>query len=250
MSQTTVGDFYQNLAEWWPLMSAPEEYVEEAVFYQGLLERSGSLPARTLLELGSGGGNNASHLRKRFDMVLVEPSAGMLAVSERLNPGCEHVRGDMRDIRLGRQFDRVFIHDAIVYMTTEQDLRRAIDTAFAHCRPGGGALFAPDYVRETFRPGTESGGHDGGSRALRFLEWVYDPDPDDTSYVAEYAFVLRDGERSWVEHDRHVEGLFPRQTWLAVIQDAGFVKARALPLEHSEVEPGLHEVFVCERPGD
>ena len=31
---------------------------------------------RTLLELGSGGGNNASHLKARFEMVLVEPSRG------------------------------------------------------------------------------------------------------------------------------------------------------------------------------
>src|SRR3712207_7634231 len=41
---------------------------------------------------------------------------------------------------------------SIVYMTTEADLRRAIETAFVHCEPGGAALFAPDHVRENFRP--------------------------------------------------------------------------------------------------
>ncbi len=60
----------------------------------------------------------------------------MLAVSLRLNPECESVEGDMRTVRLGRQFDCVFIHDAIVYMTTGADLRRAIQTAFVHCEPG------------------------------------------------------------------------------------------------------------------
>jgi len=33
-----------------------------------------------------------------------------------------------------------------------------------------------------------------------------------------------------------------------VIAAAGFVNARAVPLEHSEVQPGAHEVFVCEKP--
>ena len=34
-------------------------------------------------------------------------------------------------------FDAVFVHDAVVYMTTEADLALAIKTAFVHCRPGG-----------------------------------------------------------------------------------------------------------------
>src|SRR6185503_21114943 len=114
----------------------------------------------TVLELGRGGGNNASQLKARFEMLLVEPAAGMLALSRVLNPECEHVQGDMRTVRLGRQFDAVFVHDAVAYMTTEADLRMVIETAFVHCRPGGAALFAPDHIRENFRPSTDHGGHD------------------------------------------------------------------------------------------
>ena len=143
---------YTDLASWWPLLSAPDEYAEEAAIYERLLRDAGETPAATLLELGSGGGNNASFLKAHFTMTLVEPSAGMLAVSHALNPECAHVQGDMRDVRLGRLFDRVFVHDAVCYMTTERDLRRAMDTAFVHCRPGGGVLFCPDHVRENFRP--------------------------------------------------------------------------------------------------
>ena len=75
--------------------------------------------ARTLLELGSGGGNNASHLKTRFDCTLTDISPEMLALSRSLNPECEHLEGDMRTLRLGREFDVVFIHDAISYLTTE-----------------------------------------------------------------------------------------------------------------------------------
>lgn len=239
--------FYEELASWWPLMSAPEEYEEEAGFFTALLLDHGEVPAETLLELGSGGGNNASFLKRRFRMTLVEPSAGMLTVSRALNPDCEHVQGDMRTVRLGRQFDRVFVHDAIVYMTSEEDLRAAIETVWLHCRPGGAALLAPDYVKETFRTGTDAGGHDDGDRGLRFLEWITDPDPTDCTCQVDYAFLLREGDRIRLEHDRHVEGVFPRERWLTLLREAGF-EPRVLPLVHSEVEPGAHEVFIAVKP--
>ncbi|MGI9042168.1 MAG: hypothetical protein ACR2HK_13905 [Gemmatimonadales bacterium] len=49
---------YDDLAGWWPLLSPPSEYVEEAADLLPRLPRaSGSQPA-TLLELGSGGGSS------------------------------------------------------------------------------------------------------------------------------------------------------------------------------------------------
>lgn len=240
---------YEALAEFWPVMSGPDEYVEEAAFYWRVMQTARQAPIATMLELGSGGGNNAFHLKAHAALTLVDPVEGMLAHSRRINPGCEHVVGDMRDVRLGRQFDAVFVHDAVCYMTTGADLRKAMDTAFVHCRPGGVVLFCPDYVKETFRPATDCGGHDDGTTSFRFLEWTHDPDPADSTYVADYVFAFRtevDGELR-IEHDRHLEGLFPRQTWFDTLMAAGFVSPRGVPLEHSEVEPGVHEVFVAIR---
>jgi SAM-dependent methyltransferase len=239
---------YSDLADWWPLMSAPDEYEEEAAFYGNTLAAACSQPPAAVLELGSGGGNNASHLKSRFAMTLVEPSAGMLAVSRRLNPECEHVQGDMRSVRLGRAFDAVFVHDAVAYMTTEQDLRAAIATAFEHCRPGGAALFAPDYLAETFTPSTECGGNDGDGRAMRYLEWAWDPEPSDGQYTVDYTYILRDRDGSVrVEHDRHIEGLFSQSRWLQLLGEAGF-EPSVVPFNHSELEPGRYFVFVAKRP--
>jgi SAM-dependent methyltransferase len=160
---------YGDLAPWFHLLTAPEDYAAEAERYRRLI--LDAVPdARTLLELGSGGGNNASHLRADFACTLSDVSPQMLDLSRRLNPGCEHVLGDMRTLRLGRTFDAVFVHDAIAYMATEDDLRDCLRTAFAHTRPGGIALFVPDFTRETFAPGTSHGGHDGADgRSLRYL---------------------------------------------------------------------------------
>lgn len=235
---------YDDLAAWWPLMSPPSDYAEEAAFYEEQLLSACTGTCGTLLELGSGGGNNASHLGARFSMVLVDPSAGMLEVSRGLNPGVEHVLGDMRTIRLERQFDCVFVHDAVSYMTTEADLRLAIETASLHCRPGGAVLFAPDHVHETFQPSTDHGGEDGQDRALRYLEWSHDPDPTDLTCTTDYVFVLHEPDGTTrVEWDHHVEGLFPRALWLRLLDEAGF-DARIVVFDHSELEPGSYEIFV------
>lgn len=243
-----VAKLYDSLADWWPLLSDPSDYEEEAAFYTRHLLAAGDAPARTLLELGSGGGNNASHMKRKFEITLVDLSPGMLAVSRQLNPECEHFQGDMRSVRLGREFDRVFVHDAVCYMTSLQDLRRAAETAWIHCRNGGAVLFAPDAVKETFREGTDHGGHDGSGRGLRYLEWTWDPDPEDSTYLVEYAYLLRTGDGAvQVEHDRHEEGLFSRAEWLRVLSEVGF-QPRMLPFEHSEVEAGLAELFVAVKP--
>ncbi len=244
---------YGELASWFHLITAPGDYEEEAAFYSQTLIDACDEPPKTVLELGSGGGNNASHMKARFEMTLVDLSPGMLDLSRGLNPDCEHIEGDMRTVRLGREFDAVFVHDAIGYMTTEADLRAAIETAYAHCRPGGAAIFAPDHIRETFRPATRSGGHDGSGdekRSLRYLEWTYDPDPNDTTYTTDYAYLLREADGSMrVAQDRHVLGLFSRDDWLRLLRDAGF-EPQALPFEHSELEPGAAEVFIAKRPAD
>jgi SAM-dependent methyltransferase len=233
---------YHELADWWPLLSAPEDYAEEAGIYRDFLRATSTGPLRAVLELGSGGGNNASFLKKHFELTLVDPSAGMLAVSQRLNPECEHHQGDMRTFRMDRQFDAVFVHDAVCYMTTPEDLRRAMETAFVHLRPGGVALFCPDCTTETFEPSTEHGGHDGDGRALRYLEWCWDPDPSDTTYTVDYVYAIREGFDTRVVHDRHIEGAFSRSFWLETMAAVGFAP-QAKRFSHSEVER-LLEVFV------
>jgi hypothetical protein len=104
---------YTDLADWFHLLTAPAEYAEEAEFYlRTIAEALGHRPL-TLLELGAGGGNNAWHYKRTVERVtLTDLSPRMLALSERINPECEHIIGDMRSARLSREFDAVFIHDA------------------------------------------------------------------------------------------------------------------------------------------
>ena len=243
---TGLPRLYRDLAPWFHLLTSPDEYADEAGVYRALLEEAGDV--RTLLELGSGGGNNGSHLKRRFEMTLTDVSPEMLAMSRSINPECAHVEGDMRTLRLGRTFDAVFVHDAVDYMTSRDDLRAAMETAFAHLRPGGQALFVPDFVRERFAPRTSHGGNDDGPRGLRYLEWDWDPDPDDETYLVDFAMLLREEDGTVrVEHDRHECGVFARATWLELLVDVGFTaEAREIHVAEEEV---ASDAFIGRHPG-
>jgi SAM-dependent methyltransferase len=239
----TAHRFYGDLAPWWPLISPVDEYAEEAAFAATLLAG-----ARTVLELGSGGGHNAVHLKDRFALTLVDLAPGMLAQSRKINPELPHHLGDMRTVRLGERFDAVFVHDAIDYMTSEAELRRAIGTAYAHTAPGGRAVFVPDATVESFTPQTEHGGVDGpDGRGARYLSWSYDPDPADTTTRTEYAFLLReaDGHLTAV-HETHETGLYRRDTWETLLREAGFAP-EAVTEETSE-DRTPRTCFIGHRP--
>jgi trans-aconitate methyltransferase len=239
--------FYGELAEWWPLISPVEDYAEEATEAATVLVMA-SIPVREVLELGSGGGHNAAYLKRHFAMTLVDLSSEMLAVSRRLNPECDHRQGDMRSVRLGRRFDAVFIHDAVDYMTTESELRQAVETAYAHCRPGGIAVLLPDCTAETFVAGSDHGGTDApDGRGVRYLEWSWDPDPGDSWALTEYAFLLREADGSVrAVHETHRHGLFRHQTWLEVLHAAGFT-ADAVQ-EHTTEDRPARSFYIGRRP--
>ena len=239
---------YSDLAPWFHLLTHPSDYTDEAAFVTRVVDEVVDGSARTLLELGSGGGNNASHLKQRFQCTLTDISPEMLALSRTVNPECEHLEGDMRALRLGRTFDVVFVHDAISYVTTEEDLGAAIETAAMHARPGGVVILVPDATTEIFKPQTDHGGHDGDDgRSLRYLEWTHAPEPPGAStYVTDYAIVARGpGTELRVVHDRHTLGLFPQATWTRLIVEAGLELVDTAVENPYELEQAA---FVARRP--
>jgi SAM-dependent methyltransferase len=228
---------YDDLAGWWPLLSPPSDYEAEAADLLLRLDTARDSRPATLLELGAGGGSLAYHLKRHFQLTLTDRAPAMLAVSQALNPECEHLLSDMRALRLARQFDLVLIHDAIMYATEPADVQATLRTAALHCRPGGTVAVIPDHVRETFAPGTDHGGHDAvDGRGLRYLEWCWDPDPDDDTYLVDYAFLLRAADGTvTVAYDRHVEGLFAHAQWMQWLADVGLAARSSVDLFGREI---------------
>jgi hypothetical protein len=214
---------YDEFAHLWTLISAPEDYAEEAGYWRNVLRTKLGPGRHDILELGVGGGNNLSHLTGDFQATAVDISERMLANSIRLNPGVEHHVGDMRTVRLGRTFRAVIIHDAVSYLLNDGDIRATFATAAAHLEPGGILVVAPDWYRESF-PGTfvSSRIKRKNSKELTFVEYTYDPDPSDTTIETVYFYFMREQDGLHIEQDLHVNGLFPLQTWLQLMVEAGF----------------------------
>jgi trans-aconitate methyltransferase len=236
---------YGELTAWYHLVDPPEDHADEVALFLEAFAAAIDGPAATLLELGAGAGHNACHLKARYACTLTDLSEPMLALSRARNPECAHATGDMRTLRLGRAFDAVLAHDGITYMTTEADLAAAIETAFVHTRPGGAAIFTPDDLEDTFAEGAELLGGDDGTKSLRYVEWSWDPVPGDGKARADYSLLMREGGELRTFHEVHDTGLFPRATWVRLLEAAGFVVDTARrPIGDGETD----EIFVCRRP--
>ncbi|MEM7442409.1 MAG: class I SAM-dependent methyltransferase [Pseudomonadota bacterium] len=237
---------YGDLAKWYPLIVSAEDYAEEAGHLLSVIDATVGADASTFLELGAGAGHMASHLGGRFKCTLTDLSPDMLDLSRELNPAFEHVQADMRTMRLGRTFDAVLVHDAIAYMTTEDDLRCVFETAAAHLAPRGVAIFIPDLIKDTFEPTFESGGRDApDGSGLRYLEWAHDPDPSDNVLDVDFALMIREaGQPVRVEHESHQEGLFDRATWHRLMASAGLERVQ---VDVFDPYADQHEVFVARR---
>lgn len=244
----TVTRIYEDLAGWYPLLTHPSDYEEEAKWYADLLRHHALREVVEVLELGCGIGANASHMKAWFQMFLSDRSPAMLKECAHFNPELPRYEGDLRSLRLDRRFDAVFVHDAASYLLTEEDLSALAETVEVHLRPGGVALICPDDLQENFRPETSSGGHDGtDGRSLRYVEWSR-PGDAPNEVLTDFALLLKDADGTVsVAHDRHRTGRLPGHEWRRALASVGLeVEQRAL--EHSEVESGRQHLFVAVRP--
>ena len=218
---------YGDLAYLWPIVSPPEEYAVEAKYLRQILEDKLRPGQHSILELGVGGGHILSHLSSQYRATAVDISPTMLALSQKLNPTVEHHLGDIRSVRLSRIFRAVLIHDAIIYMLTEQDLRASFATARAHLGSGGVLIVAPDWFTETFGGTTVLHWiRQSGDMEVTFIEYLHDPNPNDTMLESMFFFIINQQGQTIIEQDRHVTGLFPMDTWFRLLSEAGFVTER------------------------
>lgn len=228
---------YTDLAYLWPHLSPPEHYAQESATLIELIDHAlGDPPGGkhwSLLELGAGAGHSIVHLKEHYDCTASDLSPQMLTHCNTLNPEVPTVIGDMRSLRLGKTFDAVLICDAIDYMSTREDAIASLQTIAAHLRPGGAALFAPTYTRETFTDGevahdatpkmNEAAQDDQAPPAATYFSFVHDPDPGDTRFEMILLYLLRDAKTRQVQtiEDRHTCGLFSIQDWQDMASEAG-----------------------------
>jgi hypothetical protein len=231
---TDESRLYHDLVDLWPLVSGPENYDEEFATFRARFERHGLESGARILHLGSGGGSIDFHLKSLYDVTGVDVSADMVAHARVVNPGVIYVEGDIRDVRLGRTFDAVLVHDAISYMTSVEELEAVYRTAAAHLEVGGLMVALPEELRSRagrIPPDVEM--HEDGDRQVAIIQTSHDEDPADHRTETTFVFVIREGDRMRIEVDRHVSGVFTLDEFLDAMRAAGF-DPRAEPWELSD----------------
>ena len=226
--------FYGELAPWWPLISPPEEYAEEAAFAAGLLAADGSTTH------GAGAGQRGrARGQSPGRPVPADPggpvradAAGVAgAQPDRRPPPGRHAHGPPgRAVRRRAHPRRHRLHDHRGRSAgSDRDGVRAL-------RPGGIAVLVPDDVTENFEQRTEHGGSDApDGRAAPLPGVVLGPRPgrhlDD--HRATPSCCGTPTGRSRPLTTTHRLGLFPRDLWLRLLTEAGFTASA-----HNELPTG------------
>jgi len=235
---------YKDLAWLWPLWEDVKVYKKESEFFARLIKKYSKIKVRTLLDMGCGGGKNAFHLKKHFQLTGIDKSKSMLKTAKKLNPECKFYQRDMRNFNLKQKFDSVFINDAITYMTTKEDLLKVFKFAHKHLKPGGVMIVHPDFTKSTFKQNsTHVWKSKRGDMDITFIENNYDPNPRDNTFESTFVFLIRKKGKLKIEHDFHIGGLFELDVWRKLLKKAGF-KVKEIKDETKSEIP----TFVCIKP--
>ena len=130
--------FYDNLYE-------DKDYAAECDFVEETYARFSPRPVKIVLDLGCGTGGHAIILAQRgYSLTGIDRSDVMLAEARKkmARQKFDLHLGDVRTIRLDRQFDSVISMFAVMsYMTTNDDLAAVFATVSKHLVPGGLFIF-------------------------------------------------------------------------------------------------------------
>ena len=187
-------------------------------------------------------------LKKYFTITGVDISPNMLKNARKLNPQAKYIRGDMRTVRLKKQFDAVVLHDSVNYMLTRNDLKAVFKTAYLHLKPGGILWTCIEEYDKIQQGKTKFSINKKGKTEITFIENYYDPNPLDTSFEVTFVYLVRKGGKLKIYTDFHFCGIFKLETWLNLLRQTGF-GVKQLRFEHSTFVKGEYmPMFVCTKP--
>ena len=172
--------FGPSYAETYDALYGEKDYEAECDLAERVFVKYADFGVGTILDLGCGTGNHALPLARRgYEVVGVDRSESMLERA-RAKGGDAVVfeLGDLRDVRLDREFDAVLVLFAVLgYQYSNEDVLAALQTARIHLRPGGLLLFdvwyGPAVLRERPLPRLRAVETDG-TRLLRFSDGELD----------------------------------------------------------------------------
>ncbi|SYZ74628.1 Methyltransferase type 11 [Candidatus Zixiibacteriota bacterium] len=213
---------YRDLSWLWPIISPPETYIDEGEFFIEKIKEC-SPGAKTLLNLGCGGGHLDSVLKRAFDITGIDINPQMLLLARKLNPEVEYLLDDMRIARMNREFNAAIIHDASVHMETLEELKAAFLTAYMHLKKDGRLItYVEEWPEHFVQNRTVVENFKKDNIEVTYIENNYDPDSDDENYECTFVYLIRREGFLDLQTDRYILGLFPVRKWIEALEEIGF----------------------------
>lgn len=149
---------FEETARYYDRIYAFKDYAAEASKLRAIVEEELRTGGRRLLDVACGTGLHLEHLKAHFDAEGLDLSPELLEISRQRNPEVTHHLADMRTFELDARFDVITcLFSSIGYMTTVDDLHRAIERMAAHLVPGGLLIVEPWLTPDAWRPNTVHG---------------------------------------------------------------------------------------------
>ena len=239
---------YSELAPWFHLLTHPPTTSRRRSSSRACSRRSADGEVATLLELGSGGGNNASHLKSRFELhahrhLRGDARAQPLAQPRvRARPG-RHADAPARArVRRRARPRRDLVHD-----DRGRPARGDRDGGGARAAGRRGRCSCPTRRARRFARRRRDRRPRRRRRAQPPLPALDARRRSGRRHVPGRLrrAAARAGAADARVHDQHTEGLFSEATWRRLLEEAGLE-----PVEHGVPDPyeGEHAVFAARRP--
>ncbi len=240
---------YKDLAWTESIVCSPKDAAKEVELYIKTIKENSGAKAKTLLHLGCGSGIYDYTFKKHFKVTGVDISEKMLEIAIKRNPEVDYHHGDMRKVELGEKFDAVILPESIGYMTTTDDLKKAIKCANKHLKPGG-VLLTCANIKDTFKSNNFVYTGKKEDIEITIFENNYIPYNNDSICEATIIYLIRNKGKLETYTDVHTLGLFDKKTWLSLLKEEGF-EVKEIKEEHfydeymlEKGEYPLH-IFVC-----
>jgi len=149
---------YAEMAQYYDRIYSFKNYAVETEKLIGWIETHRQLNGVRLLDVACGTGRHLELLSKSFDAEGLDLSPELLGLARKRNPGMTLHCADMRTFDHTSSYDVITcLFSSIGYMTTIEDLEKAVDNMARHLVPGGVLVIEPWLTPDVWKPGTVHG---------------------------------------------------------------------------------------------
>ena len=128
---------YAELAQYYDAIYAEKDYEGEVEKLHTLIEGKRVSDGNTLLEVACGTGEHCRFFSKYYDVIGLDYSREMLRIAREKHPEIEFIHGDMKSLKLNKQFDVITcLFGSISYLLTIEELGAAIGGFAQHLKIG------------------------------------------------------------------------------------------------------------------